>query len=55
VVEGMEVVDALYSGYGEGAPNGQGPNQGQIQTQGNAYLRQNFPNLDYIQRATLVE
>src|SRR5258708_37920480 len=25
VVEGMEVVDALYGGYGEGAPNGGGP------------------------------
>src|SRR5690606_18982605 len=27
VVEGMDVVDAIYSGYGEGAPNGQGPAQ----------------------------
>lgn len=55
VVEGMEVVDAIYSGYGEGAPNGQGPAQPQIQMQGNQYLRQNFPELDYIQRASIVE
>jgi len=55
VVEGMDVVDAIYSGYGEGAPNGQGPAQPMIQTQGNEYLRKNFPNLDYIQRATIIE
>ena len=27
VVEGMDIVDKLYSGYGEGAPQGKGPNQ----------------------------
>lgn len=27
VVEGMDVVDKFYSGYGEGAPKGKGPNQ----------------------------
>jgi peptidyl-prolyl cis-trans isomerase A (cyclophilin A) len=54
VVEGMEVVDQLYSGYGEGAPQGQGPSQGQIQSQGNAYLTQSFPLLDYIIRARIV-
>ena len=31
VVSGMEVVDTLYGGYGEGAPSGQGPNQGRVQ------------------------
>lgn len=55
VVEGMDVVDAIYSGYGEGAPNGTGPAQPQIQMQGNQYLRENFPDLDYIQRASIVE
>jgi peptidyl-prolyl cis-trans isomerase A (cyclophilin A) len=55
VVEGMEVVDQLYSGYGEGAPRGPGPDQGQIRSQGNAYLTQNFPQLDYIERATVVQ
>jgi peptidyl-prolyl cis-trans isomerase A (cyclophilin A) len=53
VVEGMEVVDQLYSGYGEGAPQGQGPSQANIQAQGNAYLTQNFPLLDYIVRARI--
>ena len=49
----MDVVDALYSGYGEGAPNGRGPNQAQIQSQGNAYLTKDFPQMDYIKTATI--
>jgi peptidyl-prolyl cis-trans isomerase A (cyclophilin A) len=54
VVSGMDVVDALYSGYGEGAPRGAGPEQGRIQSEGNAYLTQAFPKLDYIKTATIV-
>jgi peptidyl-prolyl cis-trans isomerase A (cyclophilin A) len=53
VVSGMEVVDTLFEGYGEGAPNGRGPDQGRMQTQGNAYLITNFPKLDYIKKATI--
>jgi peptidyl-prolyl cis-trans isomerase A (cyclophilin A) len=53
VVRGMEVVDALYSGYGEGAPSGIGPDQMQVQLQGNIYLKSQFPKLDYIKRAVL--
>ncbi len=53
IVEGMEVVDQLYSGYGEGAPNGTGPSQGRIQTEGNDYLNDGFPNLDYVERASI--
>ena len=55
VVEGMNVVDALHSGYGEGAPRGAGPDQGLIQSQGNAYLDAQFPELDYVEQATIVE
>jgi cyclophilin family peptidyl-prolyl cis-trans isomerase len=54
VVSGMNVVDALYSGYGEGAPRGVGPEQGRIQSEGNAYLIKAFPKLDYIKSATIV-
>jgi len=54
VTEGMDVVDKLYSGYGEGAPRGAGPDQGLIQAQGNEYLKSGFPNLDYIQKAELL-
>ena len=39
--------------HGEGAPRGRGPEQGRIQTQGNAYLEREFPKLDYIQRASI--
>lgn len=45
---GMDVVDALFTGYGEGAPRGRGPNQQLIHQRGNAYLKLNFPELDYI-------
>jgi peptidyl-prolyl cis-trans isomerase A (cyclophilin A) len=54
VVSGMEVVDAVYNGYGEGAPNGRGPDQGRVQMQGNAYLKADFPKLDYIKSASLL-
>ena len=53
VVSGMEVVQQLYSDYGEGAPQGAGPAQDQIQAQGNAYLERDFPKLDYIKTAKL--
>ncbi len=48
VIQGMEVVDALYKGYGEGAPSGKGPSQDRIQTEGNAYLDSEFPKLDRV-------
>jgi len=54
VVEGMEVVDGLYKGYGEGAPGGRGPEQGRIQVEGNPYLERDFPQLDQVKRATIV-
>jgi peptidyl-prolyl cis-trans isomerase A (cyclophilin A) len=53
VVSGMDVVDGLYNGYGEGAPSGRGPDQGRLQAQGNAYLHSDFPQLDYIKTARL--
>ncbi len=53
VISGMEVVDSLYAGYGEGAPRGDGPDQSLIQSQGNAYLKKDFPRLDYIKTATI--
>jgi peptidyl-prolyl cis-trans isomerase A (cyclophilin A) len=55
VVRGMEVVDDLYKGYGEGAPSGEGPQQDRIQKEGNAYLDKDFPKLDRILRTRIVE
>ena len=48
VVEGMEVVRAITAKYGEQ------PHQGQITMNGTAYLRKNFPGMDFIKTATLV-
>jgi peptidyl-prolyl cis-trans isomerase A (cyclophilin A) len=53
VSSGMEVVDKLYKGYGEGAPGGAGPNQMMIQSRGNEYLKAEFPKLDYTQKAVI--
>ena len=54
VTEGMDVVDKINSEYGEGAPRGRGPYQDRIQKEGNAYLKKDFPNLDYIKSTTVV-
>lgn len=53
VVEGMEVVDSLYAEYGDGPPSGQGPDQSSIASRGNAYLKNTFPDLDYIKKASI--
>jgi peptidyl-prolyl cis-trans isomerase A (cyclophilin A) len=53
VVKGMEVVNKLYTGYGEGAPRGDGPEQGRVQAEGNAYLKKSFPRLDYVNKAAI--
>ena len=54
VIEGMDVVDQIHSGYGEGAPRGAGPDQGRAQQEGNAYLKKEFPKLDYIKSAAIL-
>jgi peptidyl-prolyl cis-trans isomerase A (cyclophilin A) len=53
VTAGMDIVAQLHSGYGEGAPHGRGPDQGRIQSEGNAYLERDFPKLDFIKKATV--
>jgi peptidyl-prolyl cis-trans isomerase A (cyclophilin A) len=53
VSQGMNVVDALFSDYGDGPPSGPGPDQNQLQQQGNVYLQTDFPHLDYITTATI--
>jgi peptidyl-prolyl cis-trans isomerase A (cyclophilin A) len=49
VVEGMNVVDKLHSGYGRNNV----PDQGRITTEGNAYLTKTYPRLDYIKTARI--
>jgi len=48
VTQGMDIVDSIENKYGEQ------PNQGLIQSQGNAYLEKSFPDLDFIKSATIV-
>jgi len=47
VVSGMEIVEHINSQYGEK------PNQGSIQSEGNAYLNKDFPKLDFVKKATI--
>jgi len=54
VTRGMDVVERLYSGYGEGAPRGLGPDQGRLQAEGEAYLSIDFPLLSQILTARVV-
>ena len=49
VIEGLDVLDMLYSGYDETVTN----KQGEIMNQGNAYLEKNFPRLDKINTAVI--
>ena len=48
VVSGMDLIDSLYAGYGDHAPNGNGPEQERLWKEGNRYLLENFSQLDYI-------
>lgn len=53
VIAGMDVVDQFFAGYGEGAPSGNGPSQSRIQSEGNRYLKADFPRLDFVLDATI--
>jgi hypothetical protein len=45
----MDNIQKIYAGYG------QTPDQQKITFEGNAYLKKNFPNLDYITTARVTE
>jgi homoserine O-acetyltransferase len=56
VVEGMDVVEKLYGGYGERSGGGmRAGHQDQIFEGGNAYLDREYPKLDKLLRATIVK
>lgn len=55
VVEGMDIVDKLYSGYGESAGGGmRAGKQAKMFEGGNAYLDKEFPNLDKLVSAKIL-
>ncbi len=55
VIEGMDVVDQIYAGYGESASRGgNGPLAQNIAARGNEYLEESFPELDHIFSAVIL-
>ena len=55
VVEGMDVVEKLYNGYGEHSGGGmRAGHQDQMFEGGNAYLDREFPKLDKLIRAAVM-
>ena len=55
VIEGLDVMDQLAFVYGDMPPRGNGPDPKQIQTKGYNYLDREFPRLDTITSAKVVE
>ncbi|HEY4109145.1 peptidylprolyl isomerase [Puia sp.] len=56
IIEGMDVADSLFSGYGEKAGGGiRGGKQDSLFAEGNAWLHRNFPRLDYILQARIID
>jgi peptidyl-prolyl cis-trans isomerase A (cyclophilin A) len=55
ITSGMEVVDMLYSDYGEIPPmGGKGPDPDKLENEGDAYLLKNFPMIDKIKMAKIL-
>lgn len=55
VVDGMNVVDKLYAGYGELRPEGKEIDPGRLEEGTNAYLIPHFPNMDYIKHVVFLQ
>lgn len=49
VTSGMDIVDKIYSGYGET------PDQSKVGSQGKSYLEKNYPNTTFVKSASLVD
>ncbi|HLH00682.1 MAG TPA: peptidylprolyl isomerase [Bryobacteraceae bacterium] len=51
IVDGIDVIDKLYSGYGEMRPEGRDIDPGRVEGETNEYLVPRFPKMDYIKTA----
>jgi peptidyl-prolyl cis-trans isomerase A (cyclophilin A) len=54
VIQGMEVVDKFYAGYGEMRPEGKWIDRDRVEGETNEYLVQRFPKLDWIKRTEVL-
>jgi len=54
IVEGLDVVDKFYSGYGDVRPQGKNIDPGRVEEEANEYLAPRFPRMDYVTRASFV-
>jgi peptidyl-prolyl cis-trans isomerase A (cyclophilin A) len=54
IVDGMEVVDKFYSGYGDVRPEGKNIDPGRVEEEANEYLVPRFPKMDFVKRASLL-
>jgi peptidyl-prolyl cis-trans isomerase A (cyclophilin A) len=55
VIEGMDVVEGLFNGYGEiQEQGGHGPSQMKLMAEGEKYLKANFDNLDTIKSTVVI-
>ena len=54
ITQGVDVIDKLYTGYGEMRPEGKWIDRGRVEEETNEYLVQRFPKLDYIQRTEIL-
>ncbi|HME09622.1 MAG TPA: peptidylprolyl isomerase [Bryobacteraceae bacterium] len=52
IVDGIEVIDKFYAGYGEVRPQGKNIDAGRVEEEANEYLVPRFPKMDYVIRAT---
>lgn len=54
VIQGMDVLDKFYAGYGEMRPEGKWIDRARVEEETNEYLVQRFPKLDYIKQAQIL-
>jgi peptidyl-prolyl cis-trans isomerase A (cyclophilin A) len=55
IIDGIDVIDKIYSGYGEMRPEGKDIDPGRVEGETNEYLVQHFPKMDYIITARFVD
>jgi len=55
VLTGMEILENLYAGYGDGPPRGDGVYQAMAIARGREYFEDEFPKLDRIINTTILE